>query len=835
MGRERKVKTYSRHHGSRVVTVDKELWESSGDEQQKHLFSLSSSSINTSDSFKKAGVSKRNSSNKENGYTRQKRRILPRKRYGSEMDSTGSTGNESLFKTHRPKRALRDRSNLNYNDNQKSNAVTGKRKRQPKSPAVTKTVVQKPDFSCNFSEFDDYSLCISGSPPRGTNKDKSVPNHSSINQTNVKSSNIIETSTPLAKRTRSYVSFSKEDTGSCTDISYIDAIEDSPSSCSELDISSMIDSPVLVQSAKNSKSEKLKSDRDDKISPVVDCQIQLKKLRTSLLLMHISGRRGRKSISISNNFDHSASLFSDISDIKQDKSVKDDIDSIDEEASEYLPEEEDEDESDSSNEESENLSDIDEDEEDDDDDEEEEEDDGKEESSSSDNTRENKENESNDNTNESSKSRNSTRYMLNEDCCLSEYDTAHSTASDHSYHTAQDTSGRQSLDGVSSLSYQKLKTPTATPVLQNKSIGNLKSLNESLIVMLTPVKKKDQPKVVMSPMSKVFQICQQDDPMSFQSCIPPSMMKICKKVGEGVYGEVFRTQNSGQSVALKVIPIEGDFEVNDEPQKTFEGMLPEIVISKELSLLRTSKDSQTDNFCEVNSVSCVKGKYPRELLKQWDTFHTEKESQNDRPDMFTDQQLFIVFEFADGGKDVESATFHNIFEAKSVLVQVAFSLAVAEESLQFEHRDLHWGNVLVQKTKKTHLKYKLMGQLYKLECHNIHVSIIDFTLSRLHTEGVTTYNDLSTDDTLFEGTGDYQFEIYRKMKEENGNNWEKFNPKSNIWWLHYLTDKLVKCKRYSRNTKEDQNMFRQLRLFMKEIPSYSSACELVTCSEFLYS
>ena len=30
------------------------------------------------------------------------------------------------------------------------------------------------------------------------------------------------------------------------------------------------------------------------------------------------------------------------------------------------------------------------------------------------------------------------------------------------------------------------------------------------------------------------------------------MMKICTKVGEGVYGEVFRTQNSGQSVALKV-------------------------------------------------------------------------------------------------------------------------------------------------------------------------------------------------------------------------------------------------------------------------------------------
>ena len=66
-------------------------------------------------------------------------------------------------------------------------------------------------------------------------------------------------------------------------------------------------------------------------------------------------------------------------------------------------------------------------------------------------------------------------------------------------------------------------------------------------------------------------------------------------------------------------------------------------------------------------------------------------------------------------------------------MQVAFSLAVAEEVLQFEHRDLHWGNVLVQKTKKSRLQYQLMGQQYKVDSHNVHVSIIDFTLSRLHT------------------------------------------------------------------------------------------------------
>ena len=34
------------------------------------------------------------------------------------------------------------------------------------------------------------------------------------------------------------------------------------------------------------------------------------------------------------------------------------------------------------------------------------------------------------------------------------------------------------------------------------------------------------------------------------------------------------------ALCLQIIPIEGDFEVNDEPQKTFKEILPEIVISK---------------------------------------------------------------------------------------------------------------------------------------------------------------------------------------------------------------------------------------------------------------
>ncbi|XP_072024895.1 serine/threonine-protein kinase haspin-like [Amphiura filiformis] len=352
--------------------------------------------------------------------------------------------------------------------------------------------------------------------------------------------------------------------------------------------------------------------------------------------------------------------------------------------------------------------------------------------------------------------------------------------------------------------------------------------------VFTPKKHKDTG-LPVTGREKVLQQCEQTNPIPFTECISPAMLNKCVKIGEGVYGEVFRTSNRRQSVALKIIPIEGDFEVNDEPQKTFDEILPEIVISRELSYLSEGDVNYSNNYIGVNNVSCVQGRYPETLLTQWDKYDSRKGSENDRPDIFDDEQLYIVFEFADGGQDLESFEFNNLQQAISIFQQTAGALAVAEKELEFEHRDLHWGNVLIRSTKQDHVIFYLDDQEYRIASHGLEVSIIDFTLSRLQKDECTIFCDLAADPTLFDGAGDYQFQIYRNMKKKTSiNNWEPYEPHTNVLWLHYLADKLINSKTYQdSDTKAHKSALATLRSFYRHLLSHSSAEQVVVESELL--
>ncbi|XP_016111219.1 uncharacterized protein [Sinocyclocheilus grahami] len=252
--------------------------------------------------------------------------------------------------------------------------------------------------------------------------------------------------------------------------------------------------------------------------------------------------------------------------------------------------------------------------------------------------------------------------------------------------------------------------------------------------MNTPMISYDED---ISDAEKVYQECQQSGPLSFSDCIPPARMKHCNKIGEGTFGEVFSTINeSNETVALKIIPVEGSQQVNGEHQKTFGEVLHEIIISKELSSLDTKEFNKTDSFIGLNNLHCVRGCYPEALLKAWDKFDRQKGSENDRPDFFDDEQLFLILEFEFGGSDLENMNgkLSSMVQAKSVLHQVTAALAVAEQALCFEHRDLHWGNILVKNIKHKHNEFILNGTVHSIETRGVHVNVIDYSLSRLEIE-----------------------------------------------------------------------------------------------------
>ncbi|XP_060079235.1 uncharacterized protein LOC132558655 [Ylistrum balloti] len=842
MGRrgERTVKTYGRHR-QRVISSD--VWNNAvaidKREAEKNVFSTSSSMDSLSMSHNSTGDSvfqprkTRNSKkNKENSQQVLRRQNL-KKMDSSGGESASSTCSEGLFSSNtRPRRALRDRSNVKETELK----TYGKRKRGQISALHRYSLSKNASASSsapslyNFSDFDDYSLVISGTPGQvnGKNSFQNSPTFCSPCHLRSGKKLQIETSTPFAKRFQPGTPLRKEN----GDLSHIDII-DSPiakliedkdisqeseeGSCPELHklgISSIVEgSQILstpsVHQVSNSSTKSCGSSSAK--SPFDDCMVELVRLRESFLSMHVSKNSNKV-------LDNSRSLFSDIS-LHTDESSTDDNTTENSEENE------------SSSDDEIVLSDI------------------------AENEELDEESDEIDDDEISSipskgSPNNSTHYMLvgdveeevlddtekeeiqeleSADDEEEEVDEEDDVSSNSSYNTADSESEEPS--------YHTADTTNTTPLMSQgclRSRDRRQDLNESMFDVLTP-QKCEESIIEEPPHTKVYQVCQQKSPIPFRTCIPDRMMTLCTKVGEGVYGEVFRTQNKGESVAIKIIPIEGSFPVNDERQKTFGEMLPEIVISRELSSLRSLKKSFTPNFCQVNRVSCVQGRYPAKLLKEWEVFDKKCQSQNDKPDVFDDDQLFIVFEFADGGRDLESCQFQNISEAKSALAQVAFSLAVAEETLEFEHRDLHWGNVLVKRTEAPEIHYRLMGKDYSIPSHRVETCLIDFTLSRLRKDGCVVYNDLSTDETLFDGSGDLQFDIYRQMKENNGNNWEPFHPRTNIMWLHYLADKLVRSKRYVRNSREDQSNLRQFRNFLKDILDYNSACELVTCSDFLKS
>lgn len=123
----------------------------------------------------------------------------------------------------------------------------------------------------------------------------------------------------------------------------------------------------------------------------------------------------------------------------------------------------------------------------------------------------------------------------------------------------------------------------------------------------------------------------------------------------------------------------------------------------------------------------------------------------------------------------------------------------AEEAFEFEHRDLHWGNVLVSLTLNPKVTFTLGGREIEVPTEGIECVLIDFSYPRISIapangqNAQVIYADLNDDPELFAGDADCdsQFKVYRSMKCETKSDWQGFYPRTNILRLSQLLDKLT--------------------------------------------
>ncbi|ELQ76481.1 Serine/threonine kinase (haspin family) [Trachipleistophora hominis] len=253
-----------------------------------------------------------------------------------------------------------------------------------------------------------------------------------------------------------------------------------------------------------------------------------------------------------------------------------------------------------------------------------------------------------------------------------------------------------------------------------------------------------------------------------------------KKIAEASFSDVYRFKDK----IYKIIPFTEYY--------TKEEFLREVYV------LRTLQNEKY--VIKLRNFFVCKGAYNQHLHAAWDAYARDHKSENKRPNSDGKNGEYGCLVMDDAGTDLENYQFKKMSDILLFLKIIIECLSVLEFKYQFEHRDLHWGNILIQHNNMRNdslcafsenvRNSNLSGHFVPEDSAPFKVSIIDFGLSRFSTDHGVVYKDLSPEKELFQGTGDEQYDVYRQMKRICCNDWSKFNPITNVLWLKYLVGKL---------------------------------------------
>ncbi|KAL2188633.1 hypothetical protein L209DRAFT_705309 [Thermothelomyces heterothallicus CBS 203.75] len=284
-----------------------------------------------------------------------------------------------------------------------------------------------------------------------------------------------------------------------------------------------------------------------------------------------------------------------------------------------------------------------------------------------------------------------------------------------------------------------------------------------------------------------------------------------EKIAEASYAEVYRVTNEHGTSIIKVVRLESPIKpqtkaqersglVDEEPHSE-EDMQGELRISEWLAGI--------PGFVVYKEQYVVKGKAPKVLLETHQAFHRRmKRKDPDRlqfypsPSRYLDDTRFLVVELGDAGTALEDFELTSISQVWDIFFHTALALARAEDLIEFEHRDLHEGNLCIRRVRPpttlpessssaTTTTTTTTETTYKFGHSGLDITILDYGLSRATNpnppspsspsssssqpppppaaaaaaaEASVVAYDLEKDLSLFQSTHAPQCQVYRQMR-----------------------------------------------------------------------
>ncbi|KAI0378739.1 hypothetical protein F5Y04DRAFT_144592 [Hypomontagnella monticulosa] len=351
--------------------------------------------------------------------------------------------------------------------------------------------------------------------------------------------------------------------------------------------------------------------------------------------------------------------------------------------------------------------------------------------------------------------------------------------------------------------------------------------------------------------------------LSWSDICPPGDKIV--KIAEASYAEVYRVTNERGTSIIKVIRMESPIKAQTKAQQK-SGLVDEEPHS-ESDLMGELKISEwladIPGFVVYKERYIVQGKTCKELLETHQAFHKKVKRQDpDRlqfypsPSRYLDDTKFLVVELGDAGIALEDFELESADQLWDIFFHVAIALARAEAHIEFEHRDLHEGNLCIRKTGEP-IPVEDRERSSRFSFSGLDVTILDYGISRAQAEGSRPIAyDLERDLSMFTSEHASQCQVYRRMRSfllqgnrvclppqrhkipyEEGIDgpitWATYEPYTNVLWLAYIYQWMTS---HFKGTKKELNAFKRLTkefwLYLNpdaddEVPGFASASDIV--------